>query len=255
VPSNITLSELKERTAIKLQILPESQSMTLKVVNRIIPLEKNECTLTELGIKNMSKIFLEQTNINENEQEGSSDEEIDMSPNDTSNLDTSPKNVSVSDASKMLSNLRNPKYFLKLGIMKKQLTAADMEDVDEVAAVIDELIEKIKIDCSPTMFFNDYEQAKKELDELNIKNDLSINTVSTQGWTCLHAACQYGNEPLVQFLLSTLKCDPNILSNDGWAALHIASHLGFYEIVDLLLKDKRTKSDKIGNEENGTGLH
>lgn len=51
VPNNITLYELKERTALKLQITPECQSMTLKVVNRIIPLDSNESTLGELGIK------------------------------------------------------------------------------------------------------------------------------------------------------------------------------------------------------------
>ena len=105
------------------------------------------------------------------------------------------------------------------------------------------------------MFFNDYEQAKHELQDLNIKHDLNINSMSSQGWTCLHAACQYGNQQLVQFLLSTMKCNPNILSNDGWAALHIASHLGFYEIVNILLKDKRTRPELIGNEERGTGLH
>ena len=101
----------------------------------------------------------------------------------------------------------------------------------------------------------DFEQANKELKELNIKAQLNIDSKSTQGWTCLHAACQYGNVALVQFFLDDLKCDPNIISKDGWAALHIASHLGFYEIVDVLLKCSRIDSNLIGNPERGTGLH
>lgn len=102
---------------------------------------------------------------------------------------------------------------------------------------------------------NDFEQAKKELKDLGINKELSINSKSTEGWTCLHAACQYGNVSLVQLFLHTLKADPNICSNDGWAPLHIASHLGFYEIVDLLLKEKRTNQNLIGDLERGTGLH
>lgn len=187
--------------------------------------------------------------------EGSSDEDIDLSPRDKSNTDASPKNTSIiHNASKMLSQANNPKYLLKLGFMKNELTW-DVDEIDEVESIIDDLINKIKFDWNPTMFFNDYEQAKHELQDLNIKHDLNINSMSSQGWTCLHAACQYGNQQLVQFLLSTMKCNPNILSNDGWAALHIASHLGFYEIVNILLKDKRTRPELIGNEERGTGLH
>lgn len=51
VPSKITLGELKERTSLKLKINPEHQSMTLKQINRIIPLEDDAATLDVLGIK------------------------------------------------------------------------------------------------------------------------------------------------------------------------------------------------------------
>jgi len=248
VPADITLAELKERTALKLKISPENQSMTLKLINKIIPLERDDAILSDLGIRNNSKIFLEQINIQEDEGENSSDEDLALS-NDKQ------KSIIVLDASKKLSQTSNPKYFLKLGIMKKQLTGAGIDEIDNIPAIIDGLIEKIKIDCSPTMFMHDFEQAKKELLELHSQKQLSINSKSTQGWTCLHAACQYGNVGLVQFFLDTLHCNPNILSNDGWGALHIASHLGFYEIVDVLLKCKKVKHDLVGNEENGTGLH
>ena len=39
IPSNITLAELKERIAFKLKIPPENQLITLKLVNRILPLK------------------------------------------------------------------------------------------------------------------------------------------------------------------------------------------------------------------------
>lgn len=118
VPNNITLGELKERTAIKLQIDPEYQSMTLKVINRIVPLENNDATLLELGVKNLSKIFLEQINLNDHEHEGSSDEEVNLNLSGKDILSSSPDNSSVHEASVKLSGLKNPKYFLKLGIMK-----------------------------------------------------------------------------------------------------------------------------------------
>jgi len=201
-----------------------------------------------LGIKNKSRIFLEQINLQEQFADNSSDEEMGLSPGDQ-------KSILTQDASMKLSGLSNPKYFLKLGIMKNQLTGIEPEGIEDVTSIIDGLIEKIKIDCNPTMFMNDFEQAKKELKELNIPKELTIDSKSTEGWTCLHAACQYGNIALVQFFLHTLKCNPNILSGDGWGALHIASHLGFYEIVDILLKDGRTKHNLIGDTERGTGLH
>lgn len=102
---------------------------------------------------------------------------------------------------------------------------------------------------------NDFEQAKKELREIGIKKHITINNKSTEGWTCLHAGCQYGNLELVTFFINDLKADPNILSDDGWGALHIASHLGFYEIVDVLLKHPSTKHDLIGTPEKCTALH
>lgn len=247
MPANITLSELRQRVAIKLKIAPENQSISLKQINRIVPLTGNEVTLAEFGIKNKSLLFLEQINMQDNIEENSSDD------------DASPRNEvvkeSTRDATIKLSNSSNPKYFLKLGFMKKQLTGHEAEDFDDTAAIIDELIEKIKLDCNPTMFMSDYKQAKKELKDLNIKQDISIDSKSTNGWTCLHAACQYGNYQLMHFFLEDLKCNPNILSEDGWAALHIASHLGFYEIVNELLKHPKIMKNLIGDPERGTGLH
>lgn len=139
VSADTTLDELKQRTAIKLKISPENQSMTLKQVNRIIPLESDTATLEELGVKDQARIFLEQINIHEPEDDKSSDEEIPLSPEDQ-------KSIITQDASMKLSGLSNPKYFLKLGIMKKQLTGVNENEVDDVAAIIDDLIEKIKID-------------------------------------------------------------------------------------------------------------
>lgn len=55
------------------------------------------------------------------------------------------------------------------------------------------------------MFMRDFDQAKKELAELGIKQDLNINSVGSNGWTCMHAACQSGNTNLAQFFLQTLK--------------------------------------------------
>ena len=51
VPSKITLGELKERVWLKIKINPEHQSMTLKQINRIIPIEDDAATLDNLGIK------------------------------------------------------------------------------------------------------------------------------------------------------------------------------------------------------------
>lgn len=199
VPSDITLAELKERTALKLKISPENQSMTLKLVNRIIPLERDEAKISDLGVKNHSRIFLEQINIQETyEEENSSDEEL-------ADGQSRKNAVMGQDVSKLLSGTSNPKYFMKLGIMKKQLTGPDSDYIQDVSSIVDDLIEKIKIDCSPTTFMYDFEQANKELKELNIKAMLSIDSKSTQGWTCLHAACQYGNVALVQFFLDDLK--------------------------------------------------
>jgi hypothetical protein len=139
VPANITLSEFKQRVAMKLKTSPENQSIGLKTVNRIIPLEDDSAKLSDLGIKNHSKLFLEQINIQENMEENSSDDEP-----------TSPKGEDktavAQDASLKLSKLQNPKYFMKLGFMKKQLTGMQDEDIDDSAALIDELIEKIKFD-------------------------------------------------------------------------------------------------------------
>ena len=100
-----------------------------------------------------------------------------------------------------------------------------------------------------------WREQNKELKDLNIKQEFSIDHKSPNNWTCLHAACQYGNLALVEYLLEELKCSPNILSGDGWGALHIASHLGFYEIVNIILQNKKTNHNLIGNLERGTGLH
>ena len=127
---------------------------------------------------------------------------------------------------------------MKLGIANKQREMMESSGENKVALMIDELISKIEIENNPTMFMFDFEQAKKELAEDGKKNEFSINSLSSNGWTWLHAAWQYGNIALVRFFLQNLKWNPNIISKDGWGALHIASHLGFYEIVDVLLKDK-----------------
>ena len=136
--ANITLKELKKRVSIKLKIAPENQSISLKHINRIVPLEGDEMKLKDFGIKNRSQLFLEQINMQENIEENSSDDE------------SSPKNgetkESTLDATMKLSGASNPKYFLKLGFMKKQLTGHEASDFDDTAAIIDELIEKIKLD-------------------------------------------------------------------------------------------------------------
>ena len=191
---------------------------------------------------------MEQINIQDPIQERSSDEEGDASP-------THVKEIPKRDDSKKLSGLSNPKYFLKLGIANKQKDLVEIEGSNKIALMIDDLICKIEIENNPTMFMFDFEQAKKEWAEDGKKNEFNINSLSSNGWTWLHAAWQFGNIALVTFFLHNLKCNPNIISKDGWGALHIASHLGFYEIVDVLLKYKQTKYNLIGNEERGTALH
>lgn len=157
VASDITLRELKERTALKIQIVPECQSMTLKVVNRIIPLENDDAILSDLGIRNMAKIFLEQTNLQDQHGEGSSEEELNMNPNDN-DLENQESKTSAQNASIKLSTLNNPKYFLKLGFMRKQLTTKETTEGNSVGMAVDRLIEQIKLDCSPNTFFEEYEQ-------------------------------------------------------------------------------------------------
>lgn len=45
------LGELKDRIALKLKISPEHQSLTLKQVNKITPLEDVSASVESLGIK------------------------------------------------------------------------------------------------------------------------------------------------------------------------------------------------------------
>lgn len=70
----------------------------------------------------------------EGEEEGSSDEE------------TSPRFGKSASPPARFSGISNPKYFLKLGFMKNQMKALEEQEFNDVAVIIDGLIEKIKID-------------------------------------------------------------------------------------------------------------
>ena len=96
---------------------------------------------------------MEQTNLQLNEDENSSEEEDDRKT-------VSSKNINTEDASKKLSGLSNPKYFLKLGIMKRQMTGIHEENSDEVAEIIGQLIDVIKLDCTLTIFKNELKRTK-----------------------------------------------------------------------------------------------
>lgn len=95
---------------------------------------------------------MEQTNLQLNEDENSSEED-DWKTG-------SSKNINTEDASKKLSGLSNPKYFLKLGIMRRQMTGIHEENSDEVAEIIGQLIDVIKLDCTLIIFKNELKRAK-----------------------------------------------------------------------------------------------
>ena len=115
--------------------------MALKLLNRVVPLKNDKAVVKDLGIRNRSKIYLEHTNVTINEEDNSSDEE------EIKSNGVESKTITAEDASLKLSGTSNPKYFLKLGIMKKQMTSGlEGGHSDEVAEVIQELIEKIKLD-------------------------------------------------------------------------------------------------------------
>ena len=100
---------------------------------------------------------MEQINIHDNIEERSSDEEDDTSPR----FKEQPEILESTRA----TGVKNPKYFLKLGIANKQREMLESGGANKVALVIDDLIRKIEIENNPTMFMFDFEQAKKELTE------------------------------------------------------------------------------------------
>ncbi|CAI2381728.1 unnamed protein product [Moneuplotes crassus] len=247
IASDLSVLDLKKKIAFKLKIPEKDQIISLKYMNHIIPLKHEEAILNQCGMKNRSIVYVEQTDVHIPSEGFSSDDE-------QSSSIIHHKADSTKDVSKRFSGLSNPRYFLKLGIEKKRLTSG-MEEDDETPLIIDQLIKTIRLDCTPSVFKNEFDQVKKQLRDLNLKQDITIDSKSPNGWTCIHAACQYQNLPLVEYLVDKMRCDPNVLSDDGWSALHIASHLGFHQIVDFLLKTSKVDPNLIGSTERGAGLH
>lgn len=81
--------------------------------------------------------------------------------------------------------------------------------------IIDRLIELVKNDCTVAYFSNALH---------NIHQEFDINANGSEGWNCMHLACQYGNSDVVRYLINSKKADVNTVSESGWTPLQIASH-------------------------------
>jgi len=84
-----------------------------------------------------------------------------------------------------------------------------------------------------------------KLDNL-IKGKKKLNELTSDGWSALHIACQYGSTDCVKTLI-TNGVDKNLICND-WKPIEIACYNDFEEIVEYLLdkdvdinKDKKTE--------------
>lgn len=62
----------------------------------------------------------------------------------------------------------------------------------------------------------------------------AVSKLSASGATLLHRATVEGHLGVVQALLSSGLCDPNLQDEGGSTALHLACALGFIEIVEVL---------------------
>ncbi|CAF1411512.1 unnamed protein product [Adineta steineri] len=92
---------------------------------------------------------------------------------------------------------------------------------------------------------------------LNGGADDYINEVDKHGRNALHYAIDFGNENLVNLLLSSNKCDPNFKDRDQMTPLHLAIKRNSPHIVQLLVSDEREQQadPNIVNRYGQTPLH
>ena len=53
-------------------------------------------------------------------------------------------------------------------------------------------------------------------------------TIGSQGWSVLHAACSSNNIELADYLISKRRVNPNIKGKDNWSPLEITMQCGFF---------------------------
>lgn len=77
------------------------------------------------------------------------------------------------------------------------------------------------------------------------------------GKSALHYAITYGNENLVELLLSSDKCDPNLTDRDQSTPLHLATKRNIPRMVELLLSDQHEQQadPNVINRFGQTPLH
>lgn len=79
---------------------------------------------------------------------------------------------------------------------------------------------------------------------------ISVNTLFSEGSTCLHMASGYGFTNVVRFLLERQGIDTSITNRGGNTALHYASWKGYQSVVKLLIPYMRRAlnvKNKFGN--------
>ncbi|CAF1186000.1 unnamed protein product [Adineta ricciae] len=92
---------------------------------------------------------------------------------------------------------------------------------------------------------------------INGDNDAAINHLDKLGRSALHYAIDYGNEDLVNLLLSNENCDPNLRDQEQRTPLHLAVKRNNVLIVRALLSnDHKQQADLNQVDRNGqTPLH
>lgn len=220
--NNITVSKLKSIIQKKYQIDQSLQRLTVKIANTLVTMT-NEWTLSFFHLKNKSMIYLEQIQDNSN-----------------------------GFKSKIINKARL-KYMNQFGTYnlskQSQIMSIIEESPNEFLDSQDNCyIREVVIAATKN---NNIIQLKELIEQYNAQN---LDALGNSGWNPLHYSSFFGYDEIVNLLVLSGKCNPNIRNKEGWTCLHLSAFKGNYTTASILIAFDHIQPD-INIDVIGTPLH